>query len=129
MQHVGQLILAQTGNVLPEPYDKRVSCCAVCVNSMLFEVLNVDDLPAVDDDVQLMRLKDLQQLGRDDLMQSILQVLQQFVDTLGTVIVHPTSYMSYTRLTYSSLFVEFTIISYPFSLRGMVICVPCSSNS
>ena len=129
VQHVGQLVLAQPRHVLPEPHDERVGGRAVGVDGVLLEVLDIDDLPPIDDDIQLMRLEDLQQLGRNDLIQPVLQALQQFADALAAVIVHPTSYISYIRPTYSSLFVEFTIMSNPFSLSGMVICVPCSSNS
>lgn len=95
---------------------------------MLLEILDIDDLPAVDDDVQLMRLEDLQQVRRNDLMEPLLKILQQLADTLRAVVLHPTSGIIYIRLTYSSLLVEVTIISKPFSLSGTVICVLCSSN-
>lgn len=128
MQHMGQFVLTQSRDVLPKPDDKGISCRAIGVNSVLFEILDINDLPAIDDDVQLVRLEDLQQFYRDDLIQSLFHIRQQFADTLRAVIVHPTSDIAYIRLTYSSLLLESTIISKPFSLRGMVIWVPCSSN-
>jgi hypothetical protein len=129
MQHILQLMPAERTDVPPKPLDKLVAGLTVRIPDIVPEILQIDILLAVDDHVELVRFEDREEVGRDDLVQPIADVLDHLDHTGGAVVLASAWCHCYTRLMYSYLLLEFTIVWNPFSFSGMVICVPCSSNS
>jgi hypothetical protein len=129
VQHIFQLLCIQGLHVTPEPLNDLVSRLVPCVIDVAFEISSINIFLAIDDHVELMRLKDREQVGRDDLVDPIPDVFNHFEHTACAIMLASSLSHTYTRLTYSSLLVEFTMMWKPFYLRGMVIWVPCSSNS
>lgn len=129
MQHIFQLLCIQGLHVAPKPLNDLVSRLVPRVIDVVFEIPYINIFLSIDDHVELMRLKDREQVGRDDLVDPIPDVFNHFENAACAVVLASSLSHNYTRLTYSSLLVEFTMMWKPFSLRGMVIWVPCSSNS
>jgi len=129
MQQMFQLQLTQPSDKLPEPPNKLITRCAVGVLDIVLEIFQIDLLFAVDHHVQLMRLEHTQQLGRNDLVYAAFEVLEQTGHAGCGVVVAAELEGTYSREMYSSLLLELTIVLNPFSFRGTVISVPCSSTS
>jgi hypothetical protein len=89
VQQVRQLLLAQLQHEGPEPDDDRVSGRVASVDRVVSKVSGVDDLPTVDDEVELVRVEDLEEFRRDDLAESVPEIVEQFGDALGAVVVGP----------------------------------------
>ena len=125
MQQVLELMRIERIDIVPKPLDKLIPQFAVAIFGIILEILQIDVLLAVDDHIELVWFKNGQQVRRNYLVHSAPCIFDHFDHTRGAVVFAAALPHMYARLIYSYLFVEFTIVWKPFSLRGMVICVPC----
>ena len=61
-----------------------------CVNNILLQIQQIDVLLAIDDHVKLMRFKNRQQIMRNNLIETILQILDHLDDASRTIMLTPT---------------------------------------
>ena len=122
MQHMLQLLLIQGINVLPKPLDDLMLRPPPRVKYIRLQVLQVDVLLAIDDHIQLVRLKNRQQVMRNNLIDAILPILDHLDDTAGEIMLASShKQISYNSSMYSSRLSVVTLTKKPFYFNGMVI--------
>ena len=113
VKQVLELFLRQAIDILPEPSDDLIISGAIGVLNVIFEVLEVNIFLAVDDHVELVGLKDREEIVRNDLVNAIAKVLDHFDDRTSTVMFDSKHNNSLTIAQYT----------HPYSMMSL-----CSKN-
>ena len=80
MKKIGSHLLVEGSDNFPKPFDNGIARHVALVISVFFPILNIYCRPATENHLELMWLKDFQEIVRNDLIESVLHALNDIAN-------------------------------------------------